>query len=215
MKLVIGNTNYSSWSLRAWLPARQTGIPFEEVLIDLDAADTHEKILRHSPTGRVPVLIDGDVAVWDSLAITEYLAEKAPDAGLLPRDRAARARARSIMAEVHAGFSALRNHCPMNIRRPVSPRPPSAAVDADVRRITAMWEETRARFGAGGPFLFGAFGAADAFYAPVASRFRTYAIQLEPSASAYVDAVFAHPPMAEWVKRGFAETWVVPSDEVD
>jgi glutathione S-transferase len=151
MKLIIGNTNYSSWSLRAWLAARQTGIPFEEVLIDPDGPDTHEKIRRHSPTGRVPVLTDGDITVWDSLAIAEYLAEQAPDAGLLPRDREARARARSIMAEVHSGFSALRNHCPMNIRRPVRPRPPSEAVDADVHRITKLWADTRARFANGGP----------------------------------------------------------------
>jgi glutathione S-transferase len=215
MKLVIGNTNYSSWSLRAWLAVRAAGLKVEEVLIDLDAPDTADRIAAHSPAGRVPVLIDGTTVVWDSLAICEYVAEIAPVTGLYPSDRAARARARSIMAEMHSGFSALRGHWPMNIRRPVRSRPATPAVEADAARIAAIWRETRERFGAGGPYLFGAFTAADAYYAPVASRFRTYAVPLGPVESAYVDAVFAHPAMAEWVARARAETWVVPSDEVD
>lgn len=215
MKLVIGNPNYSSWSLRAWFALRIAGLPAEEAVIDLDAPDTAARIAEHTPAGRVPVLIDDGATVWDSLAICEYLAERAPQAGLLPADRVARAFARSIMAEMHSGFSALRGHWPMNIRRPVRARPPTPAVEADAERIQAIWREARARFGAGGPYLFGAVSLADAYFAPVASRFRTYAVPLGAVESAYVDALFAHPAMVEWVARARAETWVVPSDEVD
>ncbi len=215
MKLVIGNTNYSTWSLRAWLAARACGLPFDDVVIDLDTADMHARIAEHSPAGRVPVLIDGDVTVWDSLAIVEYLAEKAPDAGLWPADRAARAHARSIVAEMHSGFTALRGHYPMNIRRPPAPREPTPAAAADIRRIREIWRTARKRFGAGGPFLFGAFGAADAFFAPVASRLHTYQVPVGEVEAAWMEAVFAHPAMREWVARAHAETHVVPSDEVD
>jgi glutathione S-transferase len=215
MKLVIGNTNYSTWSLRAWLAAKLSGLPFEDIVIDLDTPDFKERIGLHSPAGRVPVLVDGDVTVWDSLAIVEYLAEKAPGAGIFPADVAARATARSIMAEMHSGFGGLRNHWPMNIRRPVRERPATPEAAADVDRVVALWADTRARFGAGGPFLFGAFTTADAFFAPVASRFVTYAVPLANGARAYVDAIHAHPFMAEWVARARAETWIVPADEVD
>jgi glutathione S-transferase len=215
MKLVIGNTNYSSWSLRAWLAARHSGLAFEEVLIDLDTPDFADRVRVHSPAARVPVLVDGDVTVWDSLAIVEYLAERAPDAGLFPADRAARAHARSIMAEMHAGFAALRNHWPMNIRRTPKPRPATEAVAADLARILAIWRDTRARFGAGGPWLFGTFTGADAYYAPVASRLVTYAVPLPADAVDYVRAIHDHPAMREWVARARAETWIVPSDEVD
>lgn len=215
MKLVIANKNYSTWSLRAWLVARAAGLPFEEILIDLDAPDTTEKIRRYSAAARVPVLLDGDVTVWDSLAIAEYLAEKAPAAGLWPADPKARATARAIAAEMHSGFGALRGYMPMNIRRPPAARPEKSEVSADIARITQIWRETRAAFGKDGPFLFGAFTIADAFYAPVASRLRTYAVPLGPVETAYVDAIFAYPPMAEWVAAGLAETWIVPSDEVD
>lgn len=215
MKLVIANKNYSTWSLRAWLVARAAGLAFEEILIDLDAPDTGDKIRKYSAAARVPVLLDGDVTVWDSLAIAEYLAEKAPSAGLWPSDPKARAIARAITAEMHSGFGALRGYLPMNIRRPPAARPEKAEVSADIARITQIWRETRAAFGEGGPFLFGAFTIADAFYAPVASRLRTYAVPLGPVEAAYVDAIFAYPPMAEWVTAGLAETWIVPSDEVD
>lgn len=215
MKLVIGNTNYSSWSLRGWLAARAAGLSFEEILIDLDAPDTAARIAEHTPAGRVPVLVDGDATVWDSLAIAEYCAELAPAAGLWPADRVARAHARSIVAEMHSGFTALRGHLPMNIRRPVRERPLTDAAARDVERIAAIWRETRARFGSGGPYLFGRFGIVDAFYAPVASRLRTYAVPLGPVEAAYVEAIFAHPAMREWVERAYAETWIVPSDEVD
>ncbi|HUG61432.1 MAG TPA: glutathione S-transferase family protein [Methylomirabilota bacterium] len=215
MKLVIANTNYSTWSLRAWLAAKATGLPFDEALIDIDAPDTAERIREYSPGGRLPVLVDGPVTVWDSLAIVEYLAEIAPTAGLWPEERTARALARSIVAEMHAGFQALRSHYPMNIRRPVAARPATPAVAAEVDRICAIWRDARARFGTGGPFLFGSFTVADAFFAPVASRFRTYAVPLGRVESAYLEAIHAHPAMIEWRERARAETWVVPSDEVD
>jgi glutathione S-transferase len=215
MKLVIGNKNYSSWSLRAWLAAKATGLSFEEILIDLDAPDTAARIRAHSPSGRVPALIDGDVTVWDTLAIAEYLAEIAPEAGLWPADRAARAMARSISAEMHSGFTALRGHLPMNIRREPRPRPLTPAVESDIARITGIWRAARAAHGAGGPFLFGRFTIADAFYAPVASRFVTYGVGLGSVEQAYVDALFDHAHMRDWVEAARRETWVVPSDEVD
>ena len=207
MKLVIANKNYSSWSLRGWLAAKASGLAFDEVMIDLDAPDTSARIAEHSPAGRVPVLVDGDVTVWDSLAIAEYLAEKAPTAE--------RAHARAIAAEMHSGFQGLRSHYPMNIRRPVAHRESTAAASADIARVTAIWREARGRHAADGPFLFGRFTIADAFYAPVASRFRTYDVPLGPVEAAYVDAIFAYPALAEWVADALRETWVVPSDEVD
>lgn len=215
MKLVIGNKNYSTWSLRAWLILKATGLDFEEVLIDLDAPDTAARIAAHSGAGRVPVLIDGDLTVWDSLAIGEYLAERAPAAGLWPADPAARATARAITAEMHSGFQALRGHYPMNIRRPPADRAPTPAAAADIARVREIWRTTRVRFGGGGPFLFGGFTIADAFYAPVASRFETYRIPLGDVEADYRDAILDHPAMKAWSAAGRAETWVVPSDEVE
>lgn len=215
MKIVIGNKNYSSWSLRGWLALKLTGAAFEEVLIPLDTPGTHEAILAHSPAVRVPVLIDGDIAVWDTLAIVEYLAETFPQAGLWPADATARAHARSIVAEMHSGFGALRGYYPMNIRRTPAARPPHADAEADVARIQAIWSEARARFGGDGDFLFGAFSAADAFYAPVVSRFVTYRVPVADVAQAYIDAVMAHSAMRAWCEAGLAEPWIVPSDEVD
>lgn len=215
MKIVIGNKNYSTWSLRAWLALKQTGAEFEEVLILLDTPRMHEEISAHSPAGRVPVLIDGDIHVWDSLAIIEYLSERFPEAGLWPRDRAARAHARAIVAEMHSGFTALRGHYPMNIRRTPAARPVDPAVEADVVRVAGIWTHARTRFGADGDFLFGAFGAADAFFAPVVSRFLTYRVSLEGMARAYMDAVMDHPAMREWCEAGRAEPWIVEADEVD
>jgi glutathione S-transferase len=201
-KLVIGNKNTSSWSLRPWLAMRRAGIAFEEVDIDLRAPDAKAQILEHSPSGKVPALgVGGGRVVWDSLAIVELLAEEHP--ALWPRAAAARALARSVSAEMHSGFQALREHCPMDFlgRKPKARLP--KAVTADVRRIVAIWQDCRARHGAGGPFLFGRFSAADAMYAPVASRFRTYLPDLAPygddgAARAYVDAVLAMAEIAEW-----------------
>jgi glutathione S-transferase len=215
LTLVIGNKNYSSWSLRPWIAMKVAGIAFEEEVISLDAPDFKPRVSRLSGTGKVPVLLDGETRVWESLAILEYLAEKFPQAGLWPADPTSRAHARAIAAEMHAGFVPLRRHCPMNMWRPVKARALTAEVADNVRRIDAMWTDCRARFGEGGPFLFGRFGAADAMYAPVVSRFRTYDIATSPAAQAYMRAVMALPAWAEWEAAARREPWVLPNDEVD
>jgi glutathione S-transferase len=213
--LLIGNKNYSSWSLRPWIAMKVAGIAFAEQLISLDAADFQERVRKISAAGKVPALADGETQVWESLSILEYLAEKFPDAGLWPAEARARAHARSIAAEMHAGFTPLRRHLPMNIRRPVKRREPTAEVVPHIGRIDAMWTDCRARFGQGGPFLFGAFGATDAMYAPVVSRFHTYAVDVGPVARAYMEAVMGLPAWAEWCAGALQEAWVLPSDEVD
>lgn len=213
--LLIGNKNYSSWSMRPWLAMKAAGIAFDEVLIPLDAADFKPRVLAVSGTGKVPALVDGDIHVWESLAIIEYLAERFPDAGLWPADAAARAHARSIAAEMHAGFVALRSECPMNMWRPPKPHLLSDAARVDVARIDAMWMDCRSRFGAGGPFLFGSFSAADAMYAPVVSRFRTYAVDVSETSRAYMQAVMAFPAYLAWREAGINEPWVLPHDEPD
>jgi glutathione S-transferase len=215
LTLVIGNKNYSSWSLRAWIAMKVAGIPFAEEVISLDATDFHERVRKISGTGKVPALADGETHVWESLAILEYLAEKYPQARLWPAEPPARAHARSIAAEMHAGFTPLRRHYPMNVWRPMKRREPVAEVVDHVRRIDTMWTDCRTRFGEGGPFLFGAFGAADAMYAPVVSRFRTYEVDVSPVARAYMAAVMALPAWAEWYAAALQEPWVLPSDEVD
>jgi glutathione S-transferase len=171
--------------------------------------------LRLSPVGKVPVLVDGDVHVWESLAILEYLAEKFPAANLWPGDSRARAHARAIANEMHAGFVPLRRHCPMNFWRPVKKRELTPEVVANVKRIDEMWTQCRSAFGVGGPFLFGAFTAADAMYAPVVSRFFTYAVDVGAPARAYMEAIMALPAWAEWRVAALRETWVLPEDEPD
>jgi glutathione S-transferase len=213
--LLIGNKNYSSWSLRPWIAMKVAAIPFEERVISLDAADFKARVHEISATGKVPALADGETHVWESLAILEYLAEKFPQAGLWPSEPRARAHARSIAAEMHAGFSALRSHFPMNVRRPVKPRAPTPEAASDIRRVEALWTDCRARFGGRGPFLFGAFGAVDAMYAPVVSRMHTYAITLGAPARAYMEAVMSLPAWAEWSAAAAKEPWVLPHDEVD
>jgi glutathione S-transferase len=183
------------------------GIPFDEVRIPLYVSGAKDAILRHSPAGKVPILRDGAVTVWESLAICEYAAELAPGAGLWPAEPAARAHARAISAEMHAGFFALRGSMPMNLRAEGARIPIEPAVRADVDRVVAIWQECRARFGAGGPFLFGAFGNADAMFAPVVTRFHSYGVVLPAAAQAYVDAVRALPAMQEWAAAGVAEPW--------
>lgn len=212
--LIVGNKNYSSWSLRGWLAARAAGVPFDEVLIRLSEPGSKEKLLEHSPAGRVPVLHHGERTVWDSLAIIEYLAEVCPDAGLWPADPAARAHARSISAEMHAGFQALRSHMPMNLRKSLPGKGRGRDVAEDIERIAAIWRDCRARYGAGGPFLFGRFGAADVMYTPVAARFRTYAVELDDACQAYVGAVLARPDFLEWHAAALEEPWVIAEDEV-
>jgi glutathione S-transferase len=211
LTLVIGNKNYSSWSLRPWLAMRQAGIAFDEVVIPLYRGDSKAALLQHSPAGKVPVLEHGDRTVWDSLAIMEYLAETFPAAGLWPQDAAARARARSISAEMHAGFVALRTAMPMDLREHMPGRGWSDAVAADIQRVTAIWRDCRAQFGDGGPFLFGAFSIADAMYAPVAARFRTYAVELDPTCQAYADAMLTLPGFLEWQAAALQEPWIITS----
>jgi glutathione S-transferase len=203
LKLVVGDRNFSSWSLRPWLAAKQAGLPFDEVTVRLRAADAKAAILKHSPSGKVPCLIDGPTLVWDSLAICEYLAELAP--ALWPADRAARAEARSVSAEMHAGFTALRQNMGMEIRAAKPGEGHSPEVDADIARIVAIWESCRQRFAAGGPFLFGAFSIADAMYAPVVWRFQTYAVALPPASQAWTAAMRALPAMREWQAGALAE----------
>jgi glutathione S-transferase len=211
--LVIGNKNYSSWSLRPWLALRMAGVAFEEVRIPLYDTGSQPEIRRWSPAGKVPVLRDGERTIWESLAICEYAAEElAPGAGLWPAETAARAHARTISAEMHAGFSALRQALPMNLRAEGARIPIAPAVQAEIDRVVAIWEECRARHGAakpsgasGGPFLFGAFTNADAMYAPVVTRFHSYGVALPPAAQAYAGAVRALAPLQEWTAAGVAE----------
>jgi len=211
LKLVIGNKNYSSWSMRPWLALRANQIAFEEVFIPLYTDDKADKdrILSFSRAGKVPALIDGDVTIWDSLAIIEYLAERFPEARLWPEDATQRARARSISAEMHSGFMALRNECGMNLHRPVGAVTLSVDAQANVARIQEIWIECRQRYGEAGPFLFGKFGAADAMFAPVVHRFRTYAIAVAPQVQAYMDTMLELPAFAEWTRAGLAETLVI------
>ncbi len=210
LKLVIGNKNYSSWSMRPWLALRANHISFEEVFIPLYTGDADkQRILGFSRSGKVPALIDGDLTVWDSLAIIEYLAERFPEARLWPEDRASRAHARSISAEMHSGFMALRNECAMNLHRPVRSVALSQDARANIARIEEIWLECRERYGKLGPFLFGSFGAADAMFAPVVYRFRTYAIDVAPRAQAYMNTMLALPAVEEWTKAGLAETLLI------
>jgi glutathione S-transferase len=215
LHLVIGNKNYSSWSFRPWFAMKVAGIAFQDTVISLEATDFKARIMAMSGAGKVPVLIDGDVRVWESLAILEYLAEKFPAAGLWPGDAAARAHARAISCEMHAGFQALRRQLPMNVRRPVIRRPLEADAKADAARVDAIWTECRSRFGAGGAFLYGGFGAADAMYAPVVSRFHTYAVEVSAGARDYMTAVMALPAWTQWSEAARREPWVLPHDEVD
>lgn len=212
LKLVIGNKNYSSWSMRPWLALRANNIPFEETFIPLytGAADK-QRILDVSPAGKVPVLVDGEVTVWDSLAIIEYLAEKFPEKKFWPDDRAARARARAISAEMHSGFAALRNECGMNLHRPVGAVALSDEARANIARVQEIWTECLKRHG--GPFLFGSFGGADAMYAPVVHRFRTYAIEVGKEARGYVETMQALPAFQEWTRDGLAETIIIEKFE--
>ena len=215
LKLIVGNKNYSSWSLRPWIAMKVAGIAFEETVISLNAADFKAHVGPVSGTGKVPVLIDNDVRVWESLAILEYLAEKIPAAGLWPADARGRSHARAVATEMHAGFQALRKNCPMNLWLPVKKRPQPDEVMADVRRIDALWSDCRARFGQSGPFLFGDFCAADAMYAPVASRLHTYGLEVSEVARAYRDAILALPAFIEWRAAALKEPWVMQHNEPD
>lgn len=215
MKLVIGNKNYSSWSLRPWIAMKVAGIAFEEVRIPLYQPESRQRILEFNPAGKVPCLVDsgagGELRVWDSLAILEYLAESHP--GLWPQDRAARALARSVSAEMHSGFAQLRTHMSMNVRRSLPGRGRTPESLAEAARVIALWDDCLARHGRGGPFLFGAFSNADAMYAPVVLRFRTYAVELPPACRAYADAVLALPAMQSWIADAQGESESIPQFE--
>jgi glutathione S-transferase len=214
LKLVIGNKNYSSWSMRPWLALRANDIAFEEIFIPLytGAADK-DLILGFTRSGKVPALVDGDITIWDSLSIIEYLAEQFPQARLWPQDRASRAHARSVSAEMHSGFAALRNECGMNLHRPIGPITLSAGARTDIARVQQIWCECRERHGKSGPFLFGAFGGVDAMFAPVVHRFRTYAIETASQTREYMEAMMALPAFQEWTRAALAETLVIEKFE--
>jgi glutathione S-transferase len=215
LHLLIGNKNYSSWSFRPWLAMKVAAIKFEETVISLDAGDFKTRATALGGSGRVPVLSDGDVRVWESLAILEYLAEKFPAAGLWPQQAAARAHARAIASEMHAGFVPLRRHLPMNVARPVKFRALDPDTAKDVTRIDAIWTGCRNKHSGGGPFLFGSFGAADAMFAPVVWRFHTSAVEVSATALGYMSAMMALPAWQQWRDAARRETWILADDEVD
>ncbi|MCK9543973.1 MAG: glutathione S-transferase family protein [Novosphingobium sp.] len=218
MKLIIGNKNYSSWSLRGWLACKQSGLAFEEMTVPLYGEDWEETRRSRDEiapsSGKVPILWDGDAVVWDSLAIIDYLADKVGRDRFWPKPDDARAMARSMVAEMHSGYFALRRQCPMNIRRRVEGAEASDEARDDIVRILTLWAEARARFGKGGPFLFGTFCAADIIYAPVVSRFLTYGVGVPGFAVAYMQAVWEHEWMQQWVGAAEAEDWVIEQFEM-
>jgi glutathione S-transferase len=216
LTLAIGNKNYSSWSMRPWIALKAAGIAFEEVEIPLYTGPADkQRILDLTRSGKVPVLVDGDITVWDSLAIIEYVAERFPDARLWPHDVASRAHARSISAEMHSGFMALRNECGMNIHRPIGSKPLSDDAKANIARVQQIWSECRARYGGQGPYLFGAFTGADAMFAPVIHRFRTYAIEVTSPVRGYMDTMLANDAFQEWTRAALAETLIIEKFEID
>jgi glutathione S-transferase len=216
--LVIGNKNYSSWSLRGWLIARIAAIELEEIIVPLDLPETQPTIRKHSPSGRVPVLLHRGLAVWESLAIAEYLNDLKPEAGLWPASPAARAHARSISAEMHAGFVDLRNNMPMNIRASYPGKGMTPQVRADIERITGLWRDCRKRFAGAAAkdegFLFGTISAADAMYAPVVTRLKTYGVPLDSDSEAYCTAILGYPPMKTWINDAKNEPWLIQQYEL-
>jgi len=216
LRLFIGNKAYSSWSLRGWLAVKQSGLKFEEIVAPLydDSWAKRRLTADFAPSnGKVPILWDGDIPVWESLAIIDYLADKVGADRYWPADPAARALARSIAAEMHAGYQPLRQQHMMNLRHIYAPEPLTPEVTENVQRITSLWDQARERFGQGGDYLFGSFGAADMMFAPVVTRFRTYSIALPSVASDYCDAVMAHPFLQKWTAGADAETWVIDQFE--
>ena len=213
--LVMGNKNYSSWSIRPWIAMKVAGIEFDEIIIPLRQPDTKERILKYSPAGKVPILIDGDLVMWESLSILAYLTEKHPDAQLLPADSVARARARCVAAEMHAGFAALRSEAPCNIRRNPKTLALSPNAMADVARIEQLWDECRTPHGKGGPFLFGRFSVADAMFAPVVNRFHAYKVPVSKQTRAYMYAMMALPAWKELEAEARAEPGTIADRELD
>ena len=216
LKLIIGNKAYSSWSLRGWLAVKQSGLPFEEIVVPLynEDWDKRREGDEFAPSqGKVPILWDGDTVVWDSLAIIDWLADRVGRERFWPADDAARAMARSMAAEMHSGFAALRREHSMNIRRQFPPAPLSEEVEADLARIFSLWAQARARFGGSGDFLFGEFGAVDIMFAPVCTRLVTYSIPIPRFAVPYVQAIFSHPCMQSWIADAQEEDWVIEKFE--
>ena len=219
MKLIIGNKNYSSWSLRGWLAAKQSGLSFEEIIVPMfgeawDQMKSSDGGIQPS-SGKVPLLWDGDSVVWDSLAIMEYLADKVGRDRFWPKDETARGMARSMVAEMHSSYQALRSECPMNVRKRFEGFQPSDDCKADILRILGLWAEARSRFGNGGPFLFGTFGAADVYFAPVVSRFISYQIPVPGFAVSYMEAVWEHEWMQAWINAAEDEEWVIEHNEIE
>jgi glutathione S-transferase len=212
--LVVANKAYSSWSFRPWIVMRHFDVAFDEIVVPLAQETTRADILRYSPTGKCPALRDGDIDVWDSLAIIEYLAERLPQLTIWPRSQAARAEARSLAAEMHSGFMGLRALLPMNMRRPVGKIGLTAEAAAEVVRLEQAFEQARGRFGQGGPFLFGAFSATDAMFAPVVSRLHVYDVAVTPATRAYMDAVMALPAWRDWSEAAAAEPWIIQKYEI-
>jgi glutathione S-transferase len=213
-ELIIGNKAYSSWSLRPWLVLKEAGADFSETRVPLYVHGYKDELLKYAPSGKVPILKHGAVTVWDSLAICEYLAELFPQAELWPRDPAARALARSVSAEMHSGFTAIRSAMPYNCRARGRKVPISAEIQKEIDRVQSLWQDCRAQYGKGGPWLFGRFSIADAMYIPVAGRFATYSVLLDTVAQAYADAALDHPAVREWTAAAMQETEVMISNEV-
>lgn len=213
IRLAIGNKLYSSWSLRAWILLRAFDIAFEETVIAMYKDDTKARMLAFGPTGKVPVIDDDGVVVWESLAIMHYIADRFPEKAIWPKDRAARAHAMAAAAEMHASFTGIRSSCPMNLTKSFKPRDRGDAVAADVARLESLWGEARSRFGVDGPYLYGAFSAADAMYVPVVTRLDTYQIAVSAQTRAYMDAVLSHPAFVAWKESAFLEPWALPHYE--
>lgn len=215
LTLVIGNKNYSSWSLRPWLAMAAKNVPFAEILVPLDHPNSRQQVLQYSPTGLVPALKYGNLIVWETLAIIEYVNEKHPEANFWPEEPEYRAIARSMAAEVHSGFQAIRQHCPMNLRRRAARRL-TPAVEADVMRLANYWKRFRMEMADRGPFLFGEFGAVDAMFAPLATRIRSYEIPVDRTTNEYIDAIYSLPAFQKWYQAAIAEPWRIAStDNVD
>lgn len=210
LKLVIANKLYSSWSMRPWLVLRAFGIPFEEIVIPLRLPESKARVLDYSPSGKVPALIDGDETVWESMAIIETIAETYPGMAIWPEDRAARMHARAISNEMHSGFQPLRQGCPMHLGARYQTPEMTDGIKANIDRLEVIWAEARSRFGAGGPFLYGTFSAADAMYAPVVTRLDTYSIPVSTVTRAYMDRILSHPDVVAWRDAALVEPWTIP-----
>jgi glutathione S-transferase len=209
LKLVIANKLYSSWSLRPWMVMRAFDIPFEEIVIPLRQDDSKARLARYSPSGKVPVLVDGDLVIWESLAIIEYVAEHCPDKAVWPKDRVARAHARAISNEMHGGFMPLRQGCPMNLGARYKTPELTEPMKANIDRVETIWSDARKAFGGGGPYLYGAFSAADAMFAPVVTRLDTYQIPVKPETRDYMDTILSNPHFAAWKQAALIEPWTI------